>query len=111
MIEAQARTSAPWPGGPIARLIYGVPVLLNSRILEIRGKQQVEAVAIKSDGQRRELACDGVIFTGQFVPERAVFAEGPTIFTAGNVNAPLKTSGQCWHDGRAVAENIARSLA
>jgi NADPH-dependent 2,4-dienoyl-CoA reductase/sulfur reductase-like enzyme len=111
MIEAQARTSAPWPGGPIARLIYGVPVLLNSRILEIRGKQQVEAVTIETQGQRRDLPCDGVIFTGQFVPERAVFAEGPTIFTAGNVNAPLKTSGQCWHEGRAVAENIARSLA
>jgi hypothetical protein len=52
-----------------------------------------------------------VIFTGQFVPERTVFAEGPTIFTAGNVNAPLKTSGQCWREGRSIAETIARSLA
>ena len=38
MIEAQARTSAPWPGGPIARLVYGVPVLLNSRIRRDQGQ-------------------------------------------------------------------------
>ncbi len=102
---------APWPGGPIARLVYGVPVLLSSRIVEIRGIKQVEAVTIETQGQRRDLACDGVIFSGEFVPERAVFAEGPAIFTAGNVNAPLKTSGQCWRDGRDIAETIARSLA
>jgi thioredoxin reductase len=111
MIEMQERTMAPWPGGPIAQLAYGVPVLLNSHFVEIRGKQQVESVVIETVGQRRELSCDGVIFTGQFVPERAVFAEGPGIFTAGNVNAPLKTSGQCWHEGRDIAETIARSLA
>ncbi|MGL6182469.1 MAG: hypothetical protein ACRC2G_09870, partial [Aestuariivirga sp.] len=62
-------------------------------------------------GQRHDLACDGVIFSGEFVPERAVFAEGPAIFAAGNVNAPLKTSGQCWREGRDTAERIARSLA
>ena len=111
MIEEQPRASVPWPGNLFARLVYGVPVLLRSRILDILGTQQVEAIDIEQDGERRRLPCDGVIFTGDFVPERAVFAEGPAIFTAGNVNAPLKTSGQCWREGRNVADQIARSLA
>lgn len=111
MIEEAPRISAPRPGDLIARLVYGVPVLTGTRLVAIIGNRQVEAVEVETKGEGRHIACDGVIFTGQFRPERAVFAEGQHIFTAGNVNAPLKTSGACWLEGRKVAEAIARSLA
>jgi NADPH-dependent 2,4-dienoyl-CoA reductase/sulfur reductase-like enzyme len=110
IIEEDARTTAPWPAGPVARTVFGVPVWLRSHVVGILGSRSVEGVEIERDGQRQRLACDGVIVTGRFVPERAVFAEGPQVFTAGNVNAPLKTSGRCWGDGRAAAEHIAEAL-
>ena len=111
MIEEAPRISAPRPGDLIARLVYGVPVLTGTRLVAIAGTRHVEAVEIECKGERRIIACDGVIFSGKFQPERAVFAKGPDIFTAGNVNAPLKTSGACWLEGRKIAEAIARSLA
>lgn len=111
MIEEGPRISAPRPGDLVARLVYGVPVLLSSRVTKIIGTHSVEAVEIETAGRRSRIACDGVIVTGRFVPERAVFAQGPNVFTAGNVNAPLKTSGQCWRDGRDAADLILASLS
>lgn len=111
LIGEGPRIDAPGPGGLVSRLVFGVPVLLSSRVTKILGRQQVEAVEIETAGSTRRIACDGVIVSGRFVPERAVFAEGPNVFTAGNVNAPLKTSGQCWRDGVMAADRIAESLA
>lgn len=110
MIEENPRISAPRPGDLIARLVYSVPVYIGTRLISVLGAAQVEAVGVEHGGERRTIACDGVIVTGKFVPERAVFAEGPRIFTAGNVDAPLKTSGACWREGREAADRIAASL-
>jgi NADPH-dependent 2,4-dienoyl-CoA reductase/sulfur reductase-like enzyme len=111
MIEEGQRIGAPGPGRLVARTVFGVPVLLSTRVTAIIGTQAVEAVEIETGGRRRRIACDGVIVSGRFVPERAVFAEGPHLFTAGNVKAPLKTSGQCWRDGRIAADKIFESLS
>jgi NADPH-dependent 2,4-dienoyl-CoA reductase/sulfur reductase-like enzyme len=104
MIEENARISAQRPGGLIARFAFGVPVRTSA----------VEAVDIERRGKRERIACDGVIFTGLFRPETALFPAGlpPEKFSsAGNVSGPLKTSGECWLQGVAAAEDIARRLA
>lgn len=107
MIEANARISAPRPGDLVARLAFGVPVWTRTRLIAIEGHAQVEAVEIERNGSRRRIACDGVIFTGDFVPEAALLANRPAVTLAGNVHGEVKTSGACWRDGRAVAEAIA----
>ncbi|MFN0192282.1 MAG: NAD(P)/FAD-dependent oxidoreductase [Aestuariivirga sp.] len=129
MIEENPRITAPRPGAWVSRLWFGVPVMTATQLIAIQGTRQVEAVEIERDGKRRRIACDGVVFTGGFRPENALFMTGPfesenlspkidqtfrctdpAYFAAGNVLGPLKTSGACWHQGRAAAEAIARSM-
>ncbi|MBM3520224.1 MAG: pyridine nucleotide-disulfide oxidoreductase, partial [Alphaproteobacteria bacterium] len=110
LIEEEARTSAPAMGALVSRLVFGVPVLTETRLVAIEGKKHVEAIAIESRGKRRHIACDGVIVSGAFVPEDALLTAGIDVATAGNVRGPLKTSGACWLEGRAAAERIFGSL-
>lgn len=111
MIEARDRISAPWPGDLIARLAYGVPVWTRTELIAIEGRGQVEAVDISRDGGRQRIACDGVIFTGEWVPEASLLVNAPKVTLAGNVHGTLKTSGACWREGRAIAEQVARGSA
>ena len=129
IIEENARTTAPRGSGLVARFFFGVPVLTGTRLTAIEGGAQVEAIGIEGRGRRERIACDGVIFTGRFRPESALYAAGaiasrdhapiidgqfrcsdPAYFAAGNVLLPLKSSGACWRQGIAAADAIAGSL-
>ncbi len=107
MIEASERISAPRPGRLAARLLFGVPVHLRTRLIAVRGRDQVDAIEVERDGQVETIACDGVIFTGQFVPEASLLVNNPRVLLAGNVHGALKTSGLCWQEGRGLAQRIA----
>ena len=114
MLEENARISAPGPGGIIARFTFGVPVRTATKLIAIEGRKNVEAVEIEYRGKRRRIACDGVVFTGQFRPENSLMPEGlpsEKFSYAGNVMSPLKTSGECWKQGVMAAQDIARRLA
>lgn len=114
MLEENPRISAQRPGGLIARFAFGVPVRTSTKLIYIEGRKNVEAVEIERRGKRQRIACDGVIFTGLFRPETALFPTGlpsEKFSTAGNASGPLKTSGECWLQGAAAAEDIARRLA
>ena len=111
MIEANKRISAPRPGDVVARLVYGVPVWTATTLVAIEGRDQVEAVEIVRKGRRERVVCDGVIFTGAFVPEASLLVDGPTVALAGNVQGAIKGSGLCWREGRDLAEKIAGTRA
>ncbi|RLB78672.1 MAG: pyridine nucleotide-disulfide oxidoreductase [Deltaproteobacteria bacterium] len=69
MLEEGRRPTVRWPIHYAAR-VFGVPLLLETQIEKIIGDNRVEAVLIKDkDGNIRELACDGILFTGKFTPE------------------------------------------
>ena len=69
MLEENQRPTIRWPIHYAARL-FGVPLFLNTRIVKIMGKDRVHAVQVVGEnGNVREIACDGVLFTGQFTPE------------------------------------------
>jgi NADPH-dependent 2,4-dienoyl-CoA reductase/sulfur reductase-like enzyme len=114
MIEENERISAQRPGDLIARFAFGVPVRTSTRLVSIEGRKNVEAVEIERRGKRERISCDGVIFTGQFRPENALVPAGAPsekFSISGNAMSPLKTSGECWLQGVAAAEDIARRLA
>lgn len=114
MLEENSRISAHRPGGLIARFAFGVPVRTSARIISIEGRKNVEAVEVERGGKRQRITCDGVIFTGLFRPETALIPSGlpsEKFSSAGNVTGPLKTSGECWLQGVAAAQDIARRLA
>ncbi len=113
MLEENATITAPRPGDLIARFVFGVPVRTSTKLLNIVGRNNVEAIEIEHENKRGHIACDGVILTGKFRPETALMPAGglpENITLAGNVVEPLKTSGECWQQGKIAAEKIARVL-
>lgn len=131
MIEEGERVLAPGPGGWIARLAFGARVLLRTRLVEVQGTNAVTGVEIDRNGKREILACDGVVFSGHFVPECAIVrtshleidpaTAGPVVdqygrcsdsayFAAGNVLRPVEPSWTAWREGRSVAHALAASL-
>ena len=121
MLEADEKIEAPWIAKPISRLAFGVSVMTSTRLVGIVGAEAVEAVTVERNGNSETIACDGVIFTGQFRPERALLPKGSFLealdadgidqyMAAGNVLGSLKTSGSCWLQGRKSAEAIRSRL-
>lgn len=131
LLESGARIVARRPADLVARLAFGVPVLTETRLIAIHGRVQVEAVTVERRGRQEIMACDGVIFTGRFVPEVALLDNGalecdrgsggpvidqyfrtsdPHCYAAGNMLHPVATAGRCWHDGVAAANALAAEL-
>jgi len=132
MIEENARSTA-WSFLRVYPKLQGVRFLSNTRLVKIHGKERVTGVSVIDDsGEKTQFICDGVIFTGQFVPEASLArmghleidsqSNGPvvdqfgrcsdsTYFATGNVLRPVETAGWCWKEGVETARNIADSLS
>ena len=107
----ETKLDAPWYFPIGAKLRYGVPVQTKTKLIGIHGNTNVEAVEVERGAKRQMIVCDGVILTGKFVPEIALLSNSNTSVTkSGNVNGGLNTAGQCFIDGRAIAETIAKEL-
>ncbi len=115
-----------------SRLVFGVPVKADVEIIEIEGEKRVEALTFEHDGRRQTVTCDGVVFSGDWVPEAtlarlhpmgidattcgprvdaAFRTTDPHIYAAGNVLRSVRSSGPCAIDGRNAAASIAADLA
>lgn len=131
MIEAGPRITARRPGDLVARFAFGVPVHLGTRLVAIEGVDRVEAVLVEQAGARRRIPCDGVIFTGQFVPDAALLhaspvsldpatggpavdnfarCSDPAFFAAGNLLRGVEHSGAVAREGAFAAACILRAL-
>jgi thioredoxin reductase len=105
-----------------AKLFFGVPVLRNAKPLAIHGNGKVNALEIERNGKREMLECDGVIVSGKFRSESALYANGflerdgcapkvtdkfktsrPNIYAVGNVLGQLETAGDCMKRARELA--------
>lgn len=108
--------------------LMGIPFHTDTAIVDIIGRERVEAVTIRRSGQLETLTCDGVLLTGQFTPESALLLQStigtdvasagaridqygrcvdPTYFAGGNVLRAVETGGWAFREGRAVAAAIA----
>ena len=112
MIVEETSLDAPWVFGVGARLRYGVPVHKATRLVSIQGTEHVTGVEVETGGQRRVIACDGVIVSGRFVPEDTLLAGGlcGSPVRAGNVQGQLKTAGRCVAEARHIAETLVKEL-
>ncbi len=132
MIEAGPSATARWPSSLLPRLRQ-VQLHTATRLVAIKGARSVEAAVVSGpDGQEREIACDGVILTGEFTPEAALARCGhldvdpatcgpvvdqwgrcsdPVYFATGNLLRPVETAGRSWAEGRKTGEWVARDLA
>jgi thioredoxin reductase len=131
LVESAESILAPAPGDWIARIAFGARVLTSTRVVAIHGRRSVTGIEIERRGERSTIACDGVVFTGRFVPETAIVRSShlaldagtggpivdqygrctdPDFFAAGNLLRPAEPSWTAWAEGRAVAHAIAASL-
>lgn len=130
MIEENERSTARWPSAWMPRLL-GIPFRANTRLIDIRGASRVEAVTVESGGKAETIACDGVVFTGRFLPAAELVRSshlrwdsgsgGPVIdqfgrcsdtayFAAGNLLRAVETAGWCHREGRHVGGLVAEDL-
>ncbi len=130
MIEPGARTTARWPTVLFPKLT-GVPLMLNTQITAINGRDRVTSVSVRDAQGVRDIACDGVIVSGAFRPDAAVLqhshlridpdSDGPEIdqygrcsdpdyFAAGNLLRAVETAGWSWREGARMAQIMAHDL-
>ena len=113
-----------------AAVRYRAPVWTRTAVTDIRGTDRVESVELTEldSGRTREVECDLVIFTADWIPdhELAVMAgceldpgslgplvdpgfrtTRPGVFAAGNLVHPAETADLCALDGRHAAGPVA----
>jgi thioredoxin reductase len=110
----------------------GIPVFLGAKIAEIRGNRQVESVVVRlQDGSLKDIACDGLLCTGHFVPEAGILhtsqialdpetrrplvdqfgrCSSEAYYAVGNVSHTAQTAGFCYREGRRIGRNVAEDL-
>ncbi len=131
IVEAGRRPSVPSPFGLVPRLMR-IPTHFGAELTAIHGRRRVEEVALRlASGATRTLACDGVLFTGRFIPEAALVeashlavdsgSHGPSIdqfgrcsdpayFAAGNVLRAVETAGWSYAEGARIGRIVAADL-
>ena len=117
-----------------ADLLSRTPVRANVRVERIDGRGRVEGVELLQldTGRSEHVACDTVVFTGDWRPENELARNGglaqdagtrgarvdaafrasePGVFAAGNLLRGAETASMCALEGRAAAASMARYLA
>lgn len=128
MVEPGARILSFPLAGWWARGFLGVPILLRTAIEEIIGRQTVEGLVLVGPRGRERVACEAVVFSGDFVPDAALARESgveidprtqgpvidqmmrtsvPGVFAAGNVLRDVETSGVAALEGARAAACVA----
>jgi glycerol-3-phosphate dehydrogenase len=112
----------------LADLITRTPIVQNTIISAIFGKNRVEGIEISDkNGQKRIVECDTVIFTGDWIPEHELArlggleidraTHGPKvntefhssvkgIFAAGNLLRGVETADRCALEGKWAVKGI-----
>ncbi|MER6571008.1 FAD-dependent oxidoreductase [Streptomyces sp. NPDC001093] len=116
-----------------ARLRDRVPLLTHTTVAELLGHGRLSGVRVRRrDGRTAVLACDTVVFTGDFVPDHELARRGaltldpgtrgpavdgglhtsrPGVFAAGNVLHAVERAGTAAAEGARVAGAVLDFLA
>ncbi len=85
-----------------------VPILTRQRIQAIRGRDRVEAVELVDllTGAVRTLACDTVVFTGEWIPDHELARVGGLAIDTGTRGPRVDGSLRCSSPGVFAAGNL-----
>jgi thioredoxin reductase len=113
-------------------LWYRFKLMTKTEIVEVLGDSRVTGVRIRRNGVEKVIACDTIVFSGNWIPDnelvrRGGFAidstykspvveknaqiPGHSIYAVGNLVLPIKAADKCAVDARAVAKKVAASLS
>lgn len=113
----------------VGRIVFRPKLRTNTRVVRVVGRSRVTAVEVEDvrTGQRSSVACDTVVFTGDWIPDHELArlrgleideatlgprvdaglrTSEPGIFAAGNVLHPVDTGDAAALDGRHVASTV-----
>ncbi|QCX80346.1 dihydropyrimidine dehydrogenase subunit A [Streptomyces sp. YIM 121038] len=132
-VTSSARTDVPAPRAAVARLWHGTPLLTETDVVEIVGRGRLTGVRLRHrTGRSAHLACDTVVFTGDFVPDHELARRGgvplapgtrfpdvdaafrtrlPGVFAVGNLAHAVTPARVVTAEGRRAAESVRRFLA
>ena len=132
MIEPGPRPLARWPSAWLPRLL-GIPLMLNTEIVSIEGRDEVEAVSVRTGtAEPVRIDTDGVVVSGRFRPDSVLVRDAhlaldavtggpevdqygrcsdPRYFAAGNLLRPAESAGWSWNEGQATARAVLCDLA
>ncbi|MGW0531180.1 NAD(P)/FAD-dependent oxidoreductase [Streptomyces sp. NPDC003032] len=116
-----------------ARLRHGIPLLTDATVAELLGRGRLSGVRLRHrDGRTAYVACDTVVFTGDFVPDHELArrgglpldpgTRGPAIdsafrtaergvFAVGNVLHAVEPARVVTREGAAVSAAVRRYLS
>ncbi|MFI5880950.1 NAD(P)/FAD-dependent oxidoreductase [Streptomyces sp. NPDC051554] len=116
-----------------ARLRHRIPLLSDTTVTELLGHGRLSGVRVRHrDGRTAQLACDTVVFTGDFVPDHELARRGrleldpgtrgpvvdgalhtsrPGVFAAGSLLHPVESAATATREGVRVAAAVLESLA
>ncbi|MEO8133579.1 MAG: FAD-dependent oxidoreductase [Betaproteobacteria bacterium] len=127
MVGAEDRIMS-YAGMALVARAMGMTIHLSSTVDDIGGVERVESVTLRGPSGRRSIACDTVIFSGDFIPDAALLQGsgidiaattcGPSIdqygrtsaagiFAAGNMLRAVESSGLAAIEGARVGANAA----
>lgn len=131
MIEENPRITAYRPAALFARLLR-VPIHYNTKITDIADIAENRKIEIETaDGDRRTIACDGMIFSGKFVGDNNIarashlalskttqiplvdqnwVSSDPNISIIGNAVHPADMGDQCYIEGLHAGQTTAEIL-
>ena len=114
-------------------IAFGIPVLTGHAVTEVIGRGRVSGVRVhRPDGSRAVIACDTVVFTGDWIPDHELARGGglaidagtrgpsvtgalatsePGVFAAGNLVHPVETADNVALAARHAARAILAHLA
>ncbi|CAL9618870.1 FAD-dependent oxidoreductase [Streptomyces sp. enrichment culture] len=127
MVTERDRAGAAPVRTATARLLRGVPLLTGTTVAELLGHGRLSGVRVRHrDGRTAVLACDTVVFTGDFVPEHELARRGgltldpagdgsvrtsrPGVFAAGGLSRPGRSAREAARDGERAADAILTAL-
>ncbi|MFK5882186.1 MAG: FAD/NAD(P)-binding oxidoreductase [Sulfurospirillum sp.] len=93
----------------MVKYLLKIPVLTNTKLKNINGEdKKVISVTVSTEEGEREIPCDGVIFTGQFIPESSIMQKSFDDFNLSNNSLYISQNFQAKNDGFFVAGNALR---
>lgn len=116
-----------------SKYLLKTPVYTSSKLVSINTKnKEVQSVTISTNGIEQTIECDGVIFSGDFIPESSLLhkhfpdfnlqnysldvahnfqTKDKRFFVAGNVLRGALTAFNCYFEGQKAGRAIAESLS
>nr|WSZ94458.1 NAD(P)/FAD-dependent oxidoreductase [Streptomyces sp. NBC_00857] len=111
MITDQPRHQASWTSGLDARLHRRIPLLTGTTVAELLGRGRLRGVALRhTDGRTTTVACDTVVFTGDWIPDHELARRGGIALDRGTRGPAVDTSFRTAEQGVFAVGNLLHAV-